>query len=329
MKFKCLIILLTITSLFLTEFAQAGRFGGGRSFGMRRNFTSPSYNRPQYNHSSPSPQQTAPVQPQRTSGGIGAGTAAVLGAAAGAAGGYMLGKSSSENNNQNQSNQSNGVNSASQVNSDTQQGSVSNNNGFNANHFPWGIVGILVILLVLGLMVFRKSKPGGFGAFQNPSDFNNQNNYNSPTVNSQNVDYNGGNVSRNANIDNNVMNMEKMPDGVEKLYFLRQVKGIFLHVQSMNNKENLYEIKKYLTPELYQDIQSSINDNDAIADFNNLECQLVNCQVEGNQLFASVQFTGMVSENPQLSAVPFSETWNFVKTDINYGKWLVEAIIQN
>ena len=317
---KCIVLLIMIASL-IANFVHAGRFGGGRSFGMRRSFSSPSYSRPQYTHTMPQSNPNV-AQPTQRSGGIGAGTAAVLGAAAGAAGGYMLGRNSNENNQNNGNNANNSMNNASAPNSNSPQSQENNatTNSLNSSNIPWGIITILGILLVLGLMVFKKSKPGGLGTSQN------NNNNNSPFINTTNPGFNNMNTN---SINNNMINMDKLPDGIEKVYFLRQAKGIFLHVQSMNNRENLFEIQKYLTPELYQSIQATIQDNDAIADFNNLDCQLLDCNVEGNQLFASVKFTGFVSENPQQSPVPFGETWNFVKTDINSGKWLVEGIQQD
>ena len=120
----------------------------------------------------------------------------------------------------------------------------------------------------------------------------------------------------------------KMPDGVETIYFLRQAKGMFLHVQSMNSADNVVELEKYMAPELYNSIKNSISDNDVIADFNNLDCQLVNCELENNQLTASVRFFGLVSENPTSPALPFSEIWNFIKPDLSINKWLIAGIQQ-
>lgn len=50
-----------------------------------------------------------------------------------------------------------------------------------------------------------------------------------------------------------------MADGIEVQFFLRQAKGMFLHIQSMNTPENVSEIAKYMTPELYFEMKSLIN----------------------------------------------------------------------
>ena len=305
MKFnKYLLILLSFVMLY-SQSAFAARFGGGKSFGMQRNVSN-------YSTQNRSFQQ----QPQSmTSGqqgqGMRAGTAAMLGAAAGAAGGYMLGRNS--NNNINASGTSNGEIAANEPNNST----------------PWGMIGILAILLCLGLMLFRKSKanPGFFG---NSGNINNPNGFNNPTINRTNATpntQNNGFKNQAAPIATNMM--DRMPDGIEALYFLRQVKGMFLHIQSMNNQENVTEIQKYMTDSLYNEVRSTVFQNSFVADFTNLDCQLLNSEMVNNQLVASVKFFGMVSDEPEQPSHPFSEIWNFIKTDLTTtGKWLVTGIQQ-
>jgi predicted lipid-binding transport protein (Tim44 family) len=98
--------------------------------------------------------------------------------------------------------------------------------------------------------------------------------------------------------NNFVKDSAKLIDGIEREFFLRQAKGIFLRIQSMNNKDNVNEIAKYLTPELYQNIKDEINNNEFIADFINL------------------------NKNTE----PFSEIWHFLKKDIAVNKWIVAGI---
>jgi predicted lipid-binding transport protein (Tim44 family) len=310
MKINKTIITLTLIATLFSQLSFAGRFGGGKSFGMKRSIPNSAKFQP-----SPAAIQNN-AAPKRA--GMGAGTAAALGVAAGAAGGYMLGKSMNNNNTQTANASEPQVQAVTESHSD----------------IPWGTIGILALLLMLGLAFFKKNKTSpGFLTGGNPINPNNQNNMQIPSIN-RNTNFNQAQAGRpnlaNAAAAQNMapMNMEKMPDGVEKIYFLRQVKGMFLHIQSMNNLENLHEIQKYMTPELYQEIQSSISNNNCVADFSNLDCQLLNSEVVNNQIIASVKFYGSVSEDPQQSPKPFSEIWNFVKYDINSTKWLVAGIQQ-
>jgi predicted lipid-binding transport protein (Tim44 family) len=315
MKFSKMVLVLIGICLILAQSAFAVRLGGGRSYGMQRSYSHQTYSQSR-NYTSPGTAQQSintTQQPQRT--GMGAG-------AAGAAGGYMLGRSMS-NNNGYESNQQ-------------QQQAVpaSNNMSEFGSHIPWGIISILGIFLIFGLMFFRKAKPnpgflGNTNSGQttgNPFSFfsNNQNNM------MQNRAPQSAPIAANqAQIITMPMDsMDKMPDGVESIYFLRQVKGMFLHLQSMNSADDVNEIAKYMTPDLYQEMKGVISSNSAIADFTNLDCQLLSCEMSGTQLIASVKFFGSVSEDPTKASVPFSEIWNFIKTDLNTGKWVIAGIQQ-
>lgn len=327
MSFKKITIILTSLCLVFAQTAFAKRMGGGRSYGMQRSISKPNTN--YYNpqpRSYQSPQNTI-SQPQPAKQGMGVGSAALLGAAAGAAGGYMLGKNSTQNN----------VNASGTL----AQAPAENIQPSTTSSIPWGIIGILFVLLILGLMIFkRKSAPG----FNNPNTMNNNydSNFNIPNI-KRNSTLNPDSAANIPNwarsskdaIKDNFKNptMEKLPDGVELVYFLRQVKGMFLHIQSMNNPENISEVEKYMTPELYQELKEDIKNNHNIADFTQLDCQLLDCSLEKDQmgkeqLIASVQFSGNVSEEPQQPAKPFNEIWNFIKSDLASGKWLVAGIQQ-
>lgn len=322
---KFLVILLT-GSLIFANSAFAARFGSGRSSGMQRS-TATSYNNSGNRNYSTYPQGTTyngANNPQQRSG-MGAGTAAVLGAAAGAAGGYMLGRNS---NNQNINTNASGVTSSAAT--------------APSSSIPWGSIAILVAILALGLMFFRKKTSPKL--FSNPMN----NNYSSPNSgnytmqNTNRVDSGRSPIinSKSALATPNPEQMSKMPDGIETLYFLRQVKGMFLHIQSMNNPENLGEIQKYMTNELFEATQNDVATNQVVADFPTLDCVLLETETSSGsksadgstieiQLIASVKFFGMISEDPQQPPKPFSEIWNFVKSSRTNNKWLVAGIQQD
>jgi predicted lipid-binding transport protein (Tim44 family) len=332
MKLKKFTIIFLSACIVLSQTALAARMGGGKSRGMQRSISSTQYNNTRNTFSNqqyqqPQPQYNVQQHPRQ---GIGTGTAAVLGAAAGAAGGYMLGKSAAEQNTK-------------QIASDT----ISNKNQeviSNAqNHIPWGTIGILGALLLLGLMFFRKkaSHPEFSGNNNNNANSYNhsrvhnprQPSFNIPKINRQQArpveEHDKVNSNNVQNVGNNIpARLDRMPDGVETIYFLRQAKGMFLHVQSMNNKDNASEVEKYMTPELYLTLKDEITANNFIADFPKLDCQLLSCEVNGNQIIASVKFFGTVSDEPTQEPKPFIEIWNFIKPDININRWLIAGIQQ-
>ncbi|MCE3269570.1 MAG: Tim44 protein [Burkholderiales bacterium] len=328
---KFLVVLLAGSLLFANS-AFAGRFGGGRSSGMQRgSMAAPSY-RSNYGNSNRSPEAahgpTGGAQQQRS--GMGAGNAAMLGAAAGAAGGYMLGKSSGNN-----------ANNVTEANA---SGAVAARTNEARNSIPWGTIIILVAILGLGLMFFRKKINPGLSSGNPMNNFNSQNsnNFNMPNMNRtpNNVPTNKPIIKFGSAAPAAPEQLDKMPDGVETIYFLRQAKGMFLHIQSMNSGDNLSEIQKYMTPQLFAEIQEDIAKNQTVADFTNLDCQLMQCeaiaasQTEDGQtveahLVASVRFLGNVSETPEQPPLPFSEVWNFVKSESTNNKWVVAGIQQD
>ncbi|MCE2705532.1 MAG: 39S ribosomal protein L45 [Proteobacteria bacterium] len=330
MKRKQFALIIALVNIVFSQSAFAARFGGGGNRGMQR--SQPTYNsnrnnnysgQQNYNKSAPTNNTANNAQPQRQ--GMGVGTAAVLGAAAGAAGGYMLG---SHNSSQQQA-------SPQQTASDTIAQNQTIEKSITNSQTPWGIIGILAALLILGLMFFRKKSNPGFpnsnNNYPNNNNFNMQNNQQNDANKPNNFQQKMQNMvggNNNQTNKNNIDNNERMADGIENIYFLRQAKGVFLHIQSMNNPDNLTEIAKYLTPALYNEIKDEMANNLTIADFSVLNCSLVSSNIENNQLLASVEFNGMVSENPDEAPKPFNEIWNFIKPDIKNNKWLVAGIQQ-
>ena len=309
---KTIIIILLSLVLMITQNSFAARFGGGKST----------------------------IIPTATSR-MGLGSALALGAAAGGVGGYMLGHNTASATTVTQSQaqapapaqaQTQApVQAIAQATTQAPAAATTTQSPNNLNNIPWGIIGILIALLVFGLILFRKKTDSNLSPttpIANSSLANNISQVLGRTNIGNPMSIGRSNTLGAADI-NASNNMEKMPDGIEKIYFLRQVKGIFLHIQSMNNADNVVEIEKYMLPNLYQEMKDKISHNDFIADFSNLDCQLVNCEMNNTQLTATVKFIGTVSEIPGQPSKQFSELWNFIKKDIALNsKWLVASIQQ-
>ncbi len=317
---KALTLIFTSLCLLFCQTAFAGRLSGGKSYGMKRSYSNSnrSYSNSNYNKS-PNTAQPATGQYNSQSNqtapksGMSAGTGMLVGAAAGAAAGYMLGKNANNHNN------------ASDV-----QNQQTYSEPASQSHIPWGMIAILGVLLFIGLVLFRRIRPANINTQESLRNNNNnsmqnsmQNSFDIPSINRGNVNPTSQPIQNVTTLDNS-----KMPDGIETVYFLRQAKGTFLHVQSMNNKENISEIAKYMTDELYNELSDNINNNQYVADFTELNCELVNTEIVDNKLIASVKYSGMVSDEPNKAPEPFTEIWHFVKTDLNSNKWLIAGIEQ-
>lgn len=310
-----LIAMLVAATMVTAPLAEAARLGGGKSSGMSRSYSRPAptqnYSRPAAPAPQPQYQQPAP-QPQRSGPGWG-GVAA--GAAAGAAAGYMLGQSG---------------------NHGAVQGAPGVAAGGAAGYavapapqssFPWGMVLLLGGLTIAGYMFFRRktqqeNKPaysGNIGgAFGN----------NAPAA-----DASAGRVFR---IGEGAMPAaaaplvgDRLPDGTETVSFLRQAKASFMHLQTMNSADSVDELRKYLTPEMFESIKADVAANKDTAEFPNLQAEVVEVATEGDKYVASVRFHGMVSESVNAPEQPFEELWHFIKpTAPGSLKWLVAGIQQ-
>jgi predicted lipid-binding transport protein (Tim44 family) len=122
----------------------------------------------------------------------------------------------------------------------------------------------------------------------------------------------------------------QLPDGTEPAAFLRVARQRFNHIQSVNSASNVEEIRRYLTPELfnsmYQDIMA--NQDQDVAEFSNLNAMVADTATENGQYVVSVRFTGTVSEDLNSLPQPFTEIWHFVKPAGSQQDWVVAGIQQ-
>ena len=123
----------------------------------------------------------------------------------------------------------------------------------------------------------------------------------------------------------------QLPDGTEPATFLRVARQRFNHIQSMNTASNISEIKRYLTPDLYQSMYNDImaNQDQDVAEFSNLNAMVVDSSNENGQYVVSVRFTGTVSEDLNSQPQPFAEIWHFVKPAGSQQDWMVAGIQQD
>ncbi|GGY15245.1 Tim44 domain-containing protein [Paludibacterium paludis] len=325
---KTILLAFSMVSLVAVQTAEAGRIGGGRSSGMRRSAPAQSYQRqspppqqanPQYQ--APAPQAPA-AQPQKK--GIGVGTAVAAGVA-GAAVGYMAGKAMNDNHAAPQGQ----AQTQAPAPVDQQQGTANDSWGQPArpasSGTPWGLILILGGLLAAGLFWFRRRVAPPAPA-QAPADAMARANTAAPTGYDA-VPRIGSGLGAAAYPGTAPT---RLSDGTETPNFLRQAKATFLHLQSLNSPDSLEEVRRYMTPDLFEAIRSDIAGNTEVADFPQLDCQLIETNEEyGGRHVASVRFSGTVSETVNAPAVPFTETWHYIKDPSTNGKWLVAGIQQD
>ena len=311
---------LLMATLVAAPIAEAKRAGGGKSHGMSRSSsTSQSYQQPR--QATPTQQQT--TAPQKSGPGVGSMVAAgVAGAAVGAVAANALADDKNPTATEQQA--------AEQAQQEEKGGIPS---------WLW-----VLLAAAIAFFVFRKLGAKKKLAANNPYAPNNggQNNFGRqtpPQVNARQTGDNtnifgqsvGGGAATQAPFGSASMNSGKqLPDGTEPAAFLRVARQRFNHIQSVNSASNVEEIRRYLTPELfnsmYQDIMA--NQDQDVAEFSNLNAMVADTATENGQYVVSVRFTGTVSEDLNSLPQPFTEIWHFVKPAGSQQDWVVAGIQQ-
>ena len=311
---------LLMATLVAAPIAEAKRAGGGKSHGMSRSSsTSQSYQQPR--QATPTQQQT--TAPQKSGPGVGSMVAAgVAGAAVGAVAANALADDKNPTATEQQA--------AEQAQQEEKGGIPS---------WLW-----VLLAAAIAFFVFRKLGAKKKLAANNPYAPNNggQNNFGRQTPPQANARQTGdntnifgqsvaGGAATQAPFGGASMsNGNQLPDGTEPAAFLRVARQRFNHIQSVNSASNVEEIRRYLTPELfnsmYQDIMA--NQDQDVAEFSNLNAMVADTATENGQYVVSVRFTGTVSEDLNSLPQPFTEIWHFVKPVGSQQDWVVAGIQQ-
>ena len=314
-----------MAALAISPLAEAKRAGGGKSHGMARSTTS--------SQSYQQPRQVTPVQqpataPQRSGPGVGSMVAAgVAGAAVGAVAAHALADDKPTSTEQRVTQPDNEQQAVQAQQQQEKKG---------------GIPGWLWVLLAAAVAFFVFRKLGGKKklAANNPyaANSNGQNTFGrsaAPTNSNDNTNIfgqsvGGGTATQAPFGGATTSNGNQLPDGSEPASFLRVARQRFNHIQSINSASNIEEIRRYLTPELYNSMYNDImeNQDQDVAEFSNLNAMVVDSATENGQYIVSVRFTGTVSEDLNSLPQPFTEIWHFVKPVGSQQDWVVAGIQQ-
>jgi predicted lipid-binding transport protein (Tim44 family) len=121
-----------------------------------------------------------------------------------------------------------------------------------------------------------------------------------------------------------------VPAGFDTDGFLRQAKLSFIRLQAANDSGNLDDLKQFLAPEIFAEIQLQYEARGRTkqeTDVQHLDADLLEVVTEGSQHIASVRFAGTISEDKGAPA-SFAEVWHLVKPVSGERGWQVAGIQQ-
>lgn len=112
--------------------------------------------------------------------------------------------------------------------------------------------------------------------------------------------------------------------------FIRIAKVQFLRMQAAWNEKNLADIREFTTPEVFAEIRMQLDEEKGAVNKSeviNLDATLLGIETGPTEYLASVRFSGSMREN-QAEAVPFEEVWNLGKPVDGRSGWLLAGLQQ-
>lgn len=124
-----------------------------------------------------------------------------------------------------------------------------------------------------------------------------------------------------------------IPAGFDTEGFLRASKGNFIKLQDAWDRADIPALRAMMTDEMIQQIQTQLAEREQQSggqpnktEVVMLEAQLLGIEELDNEYMASVEFSGMIREEPSAGPNPFREVWNITRPKAGHGGWLVAGV---
>jgi predicted lipid-binding transport protein (Tim44 family) len=122
-----------------------------------------------------------------------------------------------------------------------------------------------------------------------------------------------------------------LPPGFDERTFLENAKQYFVSLQRAWDLGDLASLREFTTPEMFatisQDLAGRVDANNQ-TDVITINARLLGIETSEAHYFCSVQFSGIIREQPGAPASDFSEIWNLSKPVEGPGGWVLAGISQ-
>lgn len=115
--------------------------------------------------------------------------------------------------------------------------------------------------------------------------------------------------------------------------FLNSAKQNFITLQAAWDKSDISSLRSMMTDTMLGEIKSQLADREQHTgvganhtEVAALDAKLLGIEEDDNAWLASVEFSGMIKEDPSQSPGPFREVWNMTKSKTTAGGWLVAGV---
>jgi predicted lipid-binding transport protein (Tim44 family) len=124
-----------------------------------------------------------------------------------------------------------------------------------------------------------------------------------------------------------------VPAGFDTEGFIAAAKRNFVTLQDAWDRSDIPTLRSMMTDEMLGEIRSQlaeredhpsgqVNKTEVVM----LEAQLLGIEDLGEDYMASVEFSGMIREEPSSGPSPFREVWNMTKPKSGHSGWLVAGV---
>ncbi len=124
-----------------------------------------------------------------------------------------------------------------------------------------------------------------------------------------------------------------VPEGFDAEGFLTSAKANFVSLQAAWDKSDINALRVMMTDTMLKEIQAQLAEREShsggpgnLTDVVMIEAQLLGIEDTGDDYMASVEFSGMIREEPSAGASPFREVWNMTKSKSGKSGWLVAGV---
>ncbi|WP_455554926.1 Tim44 domain-containing protein [Comamonas sp.] len=128
-------------------------------------------------------------------------------------------------------------------------------------------------------------------------------------------------------------NQWDVPAGFDAQGFLDAAKRNFVTLQAAWDKGDVPTLRSMMTDDMLTEIQHQLEEREAESggapnqtDVVMIDAQLLGIEDLGDAYMASVEFSGLIREEPSAGPSPFREVWNMTKPKDNSSGWLVAGL---
>ena len=124
-----------------------------------------------------------------------------------------------------------------------------------------------------------------------------------------------------------------IPEGFDTEGFLSAAKRNFVTLQAAWDRSDIATLRSMMTDGMVGEIRTQLAEREAHrgqqpnhTDVVMIEAQLLGIEDLGEDYMASVEFSGMIREEPSAGPSPFREVWNMTKPKAGGSGWLVAGV---